>query len=208
MKFHDVDQNTEEWMALRLGKVTSSKYSVIMAHEGSAFGKPAHDYALSLALQRFTGKRPRDETFTNEHMERGHKEEPLARMEYENRRFVDVRNGGFFDWGTHGTSPDGLVDDDGIIEIKSVIKTVHYATLMRGTFDPAYRWQLIGHLEGTGRQWVDFISYCPDYPEHHQLLIYRVNRDDVQEEIQRLRHRRDEFEGLIQSIMDNLREQV
>lgn len=201
MKWYDIDQNTEEWMALRLGKITSSKYPVMMANEGKAFGDPAKRYALRLALQRLTGKRARDESYSNEHMERGHQEEPLARMAYENLRFVEVKRGGFFDCGFYGTSPDGLVDDNGIIEIKSVIADVHHATLERGDYDPAYKWQIVGHLEGTGREWVDFVSYCPDFPEQDQLGIFRINREEVAEEIRRLRERREEFNNLILSMM-------
>lgn len=192
MIWHNVEQNTDAWYALRLGKVTASHFGTIMANEGKAFGEPARRYALQLALERATGKRA-EFSFSNEHMERGHEQEPVARMLYEAENFVDVTNGGFFDCGEYGDSPDGLVCDDGVNEIKSVIASTHYATLQRGGFDPAYRWQLVGHLDCTGRDWCDFISYCSDFPEDQQLAVFRLHRADCLAEIERLRARRAEF---------------
>jgi hypothetical protein len=197
MIFHDIPQNTEEWMALRLGKATASKFGIIMANEGKTFGDPAKDYALQLALEQVTGKRA-EFSFSNDHMERGHEQEPIARELYAEMSFVDVKNGGFFDWSCYGDSPDGLVGNDGVVEIKSVIAKTHYATLRRGSFDPAYRWQLVGHLDCTQRDWVDFISYCSDFPPNRQLITYRLYRDDCQDEIKRLQDRRGEFLALVQ----------
>ncbi len=194
--FHDVQQNTDAWLDLRLGKATASKFGIIMANEGKAFGDPAKDYALQLALELATGKRA-EFSFANEHTERGHEQEPIARMLYEETHFVTVQNGGFFDWTTHGDSPDGLVGDKGVLEIKSVVAKTHYATLRRGSFDPAYKWQLVGHLDCTDREWVDFASYCSDFPQHRQLITYRLYRNDCADEIARLRQRRSEFLQLV-----------
>jgi len=196
MIWHDVEQNGDEWITLRLGKATASSFGLIMANDGKAFGEPAKRYALQLALEQIRGCRS-EFGFTNEHMERGHEQEPVARMLYEEMNFVDIDNGGFFDCGAYGDSPDGLVSDDGLIEIKSVIPSTHYSTLCRGSFDPAYRWQLVGHLDCSERQWVDFVSYCSDFPEEKQLIIYRLNREECAEEIERLRNRRSEFINLI-----------
>jgi len=196
MIFHDVEQNTDEWQALRLGKATASNFGCLMANEGKAFGDPAKRYALQLALEQITGRKA-EFSFSNEHMERGHEQEPIARMMYEDERFVEVTNGGFFDCTRYGDSPDGLVGSDGVVEIKSVIASTHYATLQRGSFDPSYRWQLIGHLDCTGRDWVDFISFCSDFPESHQLLVYRLNRRDCLDEIERLTVRRNNFLSLV-----------
>jgi hypothetical protein len=202
----DVKQNTDEWHALRLGKATSSKYPCIMSNEDRAFGDPAKRYALQLALERITGDKA-EFSFSNEHMERGHEQEPVARILYEDAHFVEVTNGGFFDCGEYGDSPDGLVGEDGIVEIKSVIAPVHYATMRRGSFDPSYRWQLIGHLECTERQWVDFVSYCSDFPEALQLRIYRLNRDDCADEINRLRKRRESFLSLVHDIIGKINQE-
>lgn len=203
MLFHDVQQNTDAWDALRVGKATASNFACFMANDGKAFGDPAKRYALKIALEIMTGKKA-EFSFSNDHMERGHEQEPVARMLYEEERFVDVSNGGFFDWGRYGDSPDGLVGEDGVTEIKSVIASTHYATILRGSFDPAYRWQLVGHLDCTGRDWVDFISYCSDFPEGMQLAVYRLKRSDCLPEIERLKQRRDEFLRLVDETLENL----
>ena len=203
MIFHDVQQNGDTWLQLRLGKATASRFGTIMANEGKAFGDPAKDYALQLALELATGKKA-EFSFSNEHMERGHEQEPIARQLYEDRHFVDVRNGGFFDWGNYGDSPDGLVEDEGVVEFKSVIAKTHYATLCRKSFDPAYRWQLVGHFDCTGRDWVDFASYCSDFPEEKQLIVYRLERHDYTDEIQRLRERREVFLELVQIVRNTI----
>lgn len=196
MIFHDVEQNTDEWMALRLGKATASNFACFMANDGKAFGDPAKRYALQLALERITGQKA-EIGFSNDHTERGHEQEPVARMLYEEENFIDVANGGFFDHFSYGDSPDGLVGHDGVLEIKSVIASTHYATLCRGSFDPAYRWQLVGHIDCTGRDWVDFISYCSEFPEEKQLIVHRLYRKDCTEEIKRLQERREKFLELV-----------
>jgi len=196
MIWHDVEQNGDEWDALRLGIVTTANYGIIMANDGKAFGEPARRYALQLALEQIKGCKS-EFIFSNDHMERGHEQEPVARMLYEDMYFVDVDNGGFFDHETYGDSPDGLVGKDGVIEIKSVIASTHYATLTRGSFDPAYKWQLIGHLDCSAREWVDFISYCSDFPDGKQLIVYRLTAEECKEEIERLRERRSAFINLV-----------
>ncbi|WP_395312382.1 lambda exonuclease family protein [Enterobacter hormaechei] len=196
MIWHDVEQNGEEWDALRLGKATASNFGLIMANDGKAFGEPAKRYALQLALEQIKGCKS-EFGFSNEHMERGHEQEPIARMLYEEMNFVDVDNGGFFDHDTYGDSPDGLVGQDGLVEIKSVIAATHYSTLTRGSFDPAYRWQLVGHLDCSGRDWVDFISYCSDFPDGKQLIVYRLTAAECESEIVRLRARRKDFLELV-----------
>lgn len=202
-KFHDVQQNTDEWQALRLGKATASNFGCFMANYGKAFGEPAKRYALQIALERLTGKKA-EHSFSNDHMERGHEQEPVARMLYADETFSDVSNGGFFCCGQYGDSPDGLVDDDGVVEIKSVIASTHYDTIQRGSFDPSYKWQLVGHLDCTGRQWVDFISYCSDFPLDKQLSIHRLHREDCADELEMLNERRAEFLLLVVSTMNNI----
>lgn len=200
MKWHDIQQNSEQWEALRIGKATASNFGCFMANYGKAFGDPAKRYALQVALEIIKGTKS-EFSFSNEHMERGHEQEPIARMLYEEINFVDVTNGGFFDCGSYGDSPDGLVDADGVVEIKSVTAGVHYATIKRGSFDPAYKWQLMGHLDCTGRDWVDFVSYCSDFPDFSQLYVCRLNRSDYLEEISQLRERRSDFLKLVADVV-------
>lgn len=204
MIFHDVPQNTEEWMALRIGKATASNFGCFMANDGKAFGEPAKKYALQIALEIDTGRKA-EYSFSNDHTERGNEQEPVAKMLYSEETFTDVTNGGFFDWGTHGDSPDGLVGTDGVIEVKSVTAAVHYATLMRKSFDPAYRWQLVGHLDCTTRHWCDFISYCAEFSEGKQLIVHRLHREECLEEIERLRARRAMFLELVNETLNNIK---
>lgn len=204
MQFHDVQQNTDEWQALRCGRATASNFGTFMANDGKPFGDPAKRYALQIALEISTGKKS-EFSFSNEHTERGHEQEPIARMLYEETTFCDVSNGGFFDCGDYGDSPDGLINGDGVIEIKSVIAPTHYATLLRGSFDPAYRWQLVGHLDCTGRDWVDFVSYCADFPDDKQLIVHRVTVDDMKDELERLRARRALFLELVGETLKTLK---
>jgi hypothetical protein len=200
MQWVDIQQNTDEWLELRRGKATASNFGKFMANEGKAFGDPAKAYALQISLEIATGRKS-ENNFSNDHTERGHIQEPIARMLYEDENFLTVTNGGYFDCGDYGDSPDGLVSYDGVIEIKSVIASTHYATLTRGSFDTSYKWQLIGHLDCTGREWVDFVSYCADFPEDKQLIIHRLNRHDYTDEIDRLRSRRYEFLKLVNEIL-------
>jgi hypothetical protein len=202
-KFHDVPQNTDEWQALRLGKATASNFGTFMANYGKDFGDPAKRYALQLALERLTGRKA-EHAFSNDHMERGHEQEPLARMLYAEETFCDVSNGGFFCCGQYGDSPDGLVGDAGIIEIKCVIASTHYATIQRGSYDPAYKWQLVGHLDCTGREWVDFVSFCSDFPEGQQLSVHRLHREDCEDELKMLNERRADFLLLVVSTMNTI----
>lgn len=207
MIFHDVQQNSEAWDALRLGKVTASQASTFMANYGKPFGEPAKRYALQVALERITGKKA-EHSFTNDHMERGHEQEPIARMLYEDENFATVLNGGFFDCGDYGDSPDGRIGESGLIEVKSVIASTHYETLRRGSYDPAYKWQLVSHIDCTGRDWVDFVSYCADFPEGGQLIVYRMNRDAITEELKMLQERRAEFLELVNTTMQNINQRL
>ncbi|MHC4215055.1 MAG: YqaJ viral recombinase family protein [Planctomycetota bacterium] len=175
-KFHDIQQNTDEWMALRTGKLTSSKLGTIMANYGKAFGEPAKKYAVQIAVEQITGKKTESD-YSNSHMDRGHEQEPIARMMYEDRTFSEVLNGGFFDLGDAGCSPDGRVGDRGAIEIKSVIPSVHFANIKRQSVDPAYKWQCYGNLKFMDRDWLDFVSYCQDFPEEYQLYTCRIYPD-------------------------------
>ena len=203
MNFHDIEQNTDEWLLLRSGKITGSGISKVMANsakldknENIVFGEPAKKYASQIALERLTGNYT-PSAYSNEHMERGHEQEPLARAEYEDRNFINVDNGGFFGDDYLGCSPDGLIGDDGVIEIKSVIATTHFSTIKRKSFDPSYKWQLLFNLKTTGRDWIDFVSYCAEYPAKHNLFTYRLNKCEYLDEFAMLDARIKEFMGLV-----------
>lgn len=197
VKFHNIEQNTDEWLDLRMGKVTGSGVKTIMANYGKAFGEPAKKLAVTIAREQVTGKRSLIESYSNAHMERGHEQEPFARALYEDETFSTVNNGGFFDCGELGCSPDGLVNNDGVIEIKSVIDHVHYATIKRGGFDPTYKWQIYFNLMTTQRDWIDFVSYCADFPDETKLYTYRTYKDECGEYFDMINSRVREFFKLV-----------
>ena len=118
-------------------------------------------------------------------------------MLYEQDTFCTVDNGGFFGSEFVGCSPDGLVSDCGVIEIKSVIASVHYASLKRQALDPAYRWQCSGNLKFTGRAWLDFVSYCADFPPDKQLFTHRIEPDSLADEFKMIDERISEFKTLV-----------
>ncbi len=197
LDFHNIEQNTDDWLQMRAGKLTSSKLGVVMANLGKAFGEPAKKYAVDIAIEQITGD-PTTNNYTNEHIERGHEQEPVARMLYEQETFTDVLNGGFFCNDFIGCSPDGIVGDDGIIEIKSVIPNVHFANIKRQSVDPAYKWQCIGNLKFTGKSWIDFISYCQDFPENKKLFVHRLDADTLSEEFKKIDDRVNDFKDLVE----------
>lgn len=195
--FHDIEQNTDEWFDMRAGRLTSSKLAVVMANFGKSFGDPAKKYAVNIAIEQITGKAI-PSTYSNDHMERGHEQEPIARMMYEDETFSEVENGGFFCDEFIGCSPDGL-PSGGVIEIKSVIGSVHFANIKRQSVDPAYKWQCVGNLKFTGRDWLDFVSYCSEFPIGKQLFVHRINKSDLEQEFKMIGERVCEFKELVQS---------
>jgi len=203
MIFHDVEQNSEEWFSLRKGKVTTSNFGVFMANYGKAFGDPAVRYAFRLAKEQVTGEKEEDESYSNKHMENGHLWEPVARASYEDKMFYRVENGGFCqhdNFENVGGSPDGRVPlFKGGIEIKSVISWTQRATLKRNSFDPSYRWQLLGNMWLCDLDWIDFVSYGYNYTESKKTFIHRLNREDHIEELEMIEPRLKEFLKLIES---------
>lgn len=168
-------QGSEEWFAARCGKATASEFSSILA---KGQGKTRASYLRRVLAERLTGKP--NESFKNADTDRGHRQEPLARMAYEARTGYLVEEVGFVDHPKllAGCSPDGLVDDDGGAEIKSVIPTVQVETILRGNYPPEHVAQVQGNLWVTERKWWDFNSYCPTMPARHRLYTFRVLRDE------------------------------
>jgi len=198
LDYIDVEQNSEEWFALRAGKLTSSNLGKVMANFGKAFGDPAKKYAKVISVEQVK-EAPISSSFSNDHMLRGHEQEPIARALYEQETFSTVDNGGFFCSDEIGCSPDGLVQKDGAIEIKCVIANIHYDNVKRQKIDPTYKWQCIGNLKFTGRDWIDFVSYCSDYPIGKQLFIHRGRKEEFTEEFEMIDQRIDEFMSLVRA---------
>lgn len=196
MKHHKVEQNTDEWFQLRAGKITMSKLNVVMAKYPNAFGDPAKKYAIDLAVEQITGK-PVKSSYSNSAMEQGHILEPVAIAKYEQTTFSEVKPGGFFCDDKIGASPDGLVGE-GLLEVKSSITThAHYERVRKQAVDSAYRWQIAGTLLYTGKPWVDFCSYCEDFPMDKQLFIIRIYASQLREEFKLIKARIAKFLELV-----------
>lgn len=193
----DVEQNTPEWFQLRAGRFGGSSIGTIMANYGKAFGTPAHKLAVKIALEQLRGE-PIESLYSNAHMERGHEQEPIARQLYEIEYFCDVTNGGYFIGdGYTGVSPDGLVGKNGSVEIKSVIASVQFDTVKRGKHDPAYKWQLPFDLKVSRREWIDYISFCSEFPKGKRLFVERLYADDLKDKFEMIDKRVAEFTALI-----------
>jgi len=169
-------QGTPEWLAERAGKVTASMISnVLMKPETAGY----RDYQAQLVAEILTGK-PQGSDYTNAHMAFGTEMEPLARSAYEAETGFSVDEVGMCQHPTierAGASPDGLVGNSGLVEIKCPKVSTHLAYLIAGVVPAGYKNQMMWQMACTGRNWCDFVSFRPDLPEHLQLFIVRYKRD-------------------------------
>ena len=169
----DVVQGTPEWQQARLGIPTASNFDKIVTTKGEP-SKSAEKYMYQLVGERLSGTK--EDGYTNSHMERGIQLEGEARQFYDLVNGVEVEEVGFckHDSQLFGCSPDGLVGEDGGIEIKCPSMAVQVEYLLKKELPTAYFQQVQGTLLVTGRKWWDFVSYYPSL----QPLILRVQRDE------------------------------
>jgi len=175
-----VQQGTAEWHQLRLGKVTASRVADILARTKTGPSASRQNYLIELALQRTTGIIA--ESYSNSAMEWGTQTEPQARVAYEvtTNNFVDQI--AFVDHPSiawFGCSPDGLVSDRGLVEIKCPNSATHWEYFKAKEPPKKYFIQMQAQIACTDRDWCDFISFDPRMPDRSQLLIVRVNRDQA-----------------------------
>jgi putative phage-type endonuclease len=174
-----MEQRTDEWFAHRLGKVTASRIADVCAKTKTGYGASRKNYMAELVAERLTGARA--EGFTNAAMQWGTDMEPEARAAYEFYRDATVDGVGFIPHPSiaeTGASPDGLVGDDGLVEIKCPSVATHIETLLSPSISEKYFLQMQWQMACTGRQWCDFASYDPRLPESMRLFVDRVKRDD------------------------------
>lgn len=173
-----MEQRTEEWHAARLGKVTASRVADVVAKTKSGYGASRANYMAELVCERLTG-RPGD-FFQSAAMAWGTEQEPVARAAYEARTGNLVAEVGFVPHPTipmAGASPDGLIGDIGLIEIKCPNTATHIETMLTGTVPEKYILQMMWQMACTGHMWCDFVSYDPRLPERMQLWIKRIDID-------------------------------
>jgi putative phage-type endonuclease len=176
-----IEQGTEEWHKQRLGKVTASNLHKVLAKTKTGYGADRGHYMTQLVLERVTGSKA--ESYTNASMQWGIDQEPFARAAYEASRGVLVDEVGFIPHPTiemAGASPDGLVGDDGMVEIKcpdskTALECWLSATPVEGKYYAQMQWQ----MRCADRSWCDYVVFDPRMPTKVQLFIYRVNRDDA-----------------------------
>lgn len=174
-----MEQKSDEWYSARVGKVTASRVADVVAKTKSGYSASRDNYMAQLVCERLTNKPA--ESYSNAAMQWGTETEPLARAAYEAKMDVLVDEVGFIDHPTivmSGASPDGLVGEDGLIEIKCPNTSTHIDTLLSQTVPKKYADQIFWQMACTGRQWCDFVSYDPRLPADLQLFIKRIPRDD------------------------------
>jgi len=174
----EVEQGSPEWFALRLGKVTASRIKDVIATTKTGYSTSRDKYMTQLLLERITNTVA--ESYTNDAMTWGTEQEPFARAKYEGLASTLVEQVAFVNHPTipmSGASPDGLVMDDGLVELKCPMSHTHLESILGGIDDqymPQVQWQ----MAVTGRSYTDLCSYDPRFPEHLQLVVKRINRDN------------------------------
>jgi putative phage-type endonuclease len=203
-----LEQRSAEWFAARAGKVTASKIADMLATTKTGWGSSRKNYAAQLVAERLTGVV--EPSFCSPAMQHGIDHEASAREAYCQHMLCAVDEIGFVDhpsieWA--GASPDGLIGDDGLVEIKCPGTATHIETLLGGSIPEKYRLQMLFQMACTGRQYCDFVSYDPRLPDSMRLYVQRLPRDggeidrieretvtfltEVDETVQRLRSRYD-----------------
>jgi len=173
-----MEQRTDEWFTARLGKVTASRVADVVAKTKTGYSASRENYMADLIVERLTGQKA--SSFSNAAMDWGVEQEPNARAAYSARTGELVEEVGFIDHPTipmSGASPDGLVGE-GCVEYKAPNTATHLDYLLAGKPPEKYVTQMQWQMACTQRPWADFVSYDPRLPEHLQLLIVRVPRDD------------------------------
>jgi len=173
MRCIDCEQGSDEWIYSRLGIPSASMYGKIITTQGK-WSTQADTYINQLVAEKLTGEQT--PFYQNEHMARGTELEPDARKMYEFIKDVEVQEVGFclHDTLEAGASPDGLIGEDGGLEIKCPAPATHVEYLRGGKLPSKYKQQVMGCLWITGREWWDFMSYHPSM----KPLIVRVERDE------------------------------
>ena len=173
------DQRSAEWFQARVGKATASRFKDVIGKrkDGKGYLANRYEYLIEVVTERLTGNAAMH--FATPAMQWGIQHEATARALYAERFEVQVEEVGFIQHPhlDAGASPDGLVDWDGLIEIKCPYNsTIHVETMMHGM--PAdHMAQIQGQLWITEKEWCDFVSFDPRMPPDLQLYVQRIERD-------------------------------
>jgi putative phage-type endonuclease len=174
-----LEQGTDEWKQARLGYVSASNVADVMAKGKSGEAITRKKYKTRIVAERLTNQS--QDSFTSASMEWGVITEALARQAYEMKAKVLVDKTGFWKHPTIkwlGASPDGLVGEDGIVEIKCPNTTTHLDYIWNDEVPSEYYKQIQCQLWVTNRAWCDFVSFDPRLPIRNQLFVKRCVRDE------------------------------
>ena len=159
MKIHNMEQASPEWFKVRQLKMTASHAQAIASQ-----GKGLETYITELLAEYFSNAEK--EHYSNEHTERGNELEPQARTVYELENDCFVEEVGFVEYNEYaGVSPDGLVNSDGLLEIKCPSDKTYMQQLLNKKVPSAYEWQMQYQMLATGREWCDYFVYNPNFKQ-------------------------------------------
>lgn len=199
LQIFDCEQGTSEWLACRAGIPTASEFDTVMAKgRGGGDSKTRRTYMLKLIGERITGAPMY--SYSNDHMERGKEMEQEARDLYSMLSDVEPVRVGFMRRGDAGASPDSLVCDVGLLEIKTKLAHLQLECLLNDELPAEHKAQCQGQLWISGREWVDFVSYWPGLP----LFGKRVFRDESY--IARLKVEVDAFNEELLELMERVKQ--
>lgn len=200
-------QGTDEWKAARAGKVTASRVADVIAKgKGGAESASRRNLRAQIVAEILTGQ-SQDGEFKSAAMQWGTENEPFARAAYETKADVMVDQVGLIIHPANpraAASPDGLIGDDGLVEIKCPNTATHLDYLLAGEVPKEYQPQMLWQMACTERKWCDFVSFDPRLPEHLQLFVKRFNRDDKR--IEEMEHEVELFLSEVDSIIAKLPE--
>lgn len=201
------NQGTDEWKLERVGKVTASRVSDVIARTKTGWSTRREAYATQLAIEIISGQ-PYP-SVTTPAMQYGTQMEPEARNAYRSTVFEDVTETGFVSHHSirnAGASPDGLVGDVGLVEIKCPETHTHIGYFLDDKAPERYIPQMQWQMACTGRKWCDFVSYDPRAPEELRLFVHRVERDDLY--ISTVEEMVNTFLGEVDHLVDRLRNKL
>jgi putative phage-type endonuclease len=173
-----VKQGGAEWLQERCGKATASRFSDVMAKVKVGEAATRRRYRMQLVTERLTGIPV--EGYKNAAMVWGNEQEPFARIAFEATQGVIIKQSGFVAHQSIqncGASPDGLIEEDGLLELKCPESTTHIEWMEGGKAPSEHIAQMQGQMAVTGRKYVQFASYDPRFPPSLQLFVVRVDRD-------------------------------
>lgn len=198
MKILDCEQRSPEWWAARAGIPTSSQFATVLAKgKGGGESKTRRTYLLKLAGEILTGE-PMD-NYSNQHMERGREMEGEARDFYAFMLDAEPQPIGFIRNGDTGASPDALLGEAGLLEIKTKLPHLLIDLILKDEFPPGHKAQCQGQLWVAEREWLELVVYWPRLP----LFVKRVERDEPY--IKDLAKAVAAFNDELQSMVDQIR---